>query len=149
MPIAVDIFPAGANVLSLPVPPSLNAYLRHRVIPGRKPRAITYKTAEAKEYQLKAANSARVAGYRKIGKPTPIAFYMVWYRARKAGDLDNRLKVVIDSLQGVLFDNDGQIGRIVAVLSDAEPGRARVEVSVVPLDATQIEHEASAPTFAL
>lgn len=43
---------------------------------------------------------------------TDVVVYADWYRARRSGDLDNRMKVLWDALQGVAYDNDSQIVEI-------------------------------------
>lgn len=98
---------------------------------------MSYKTAEATEYQRLAANTARAAGVRLIPKSTKVKLSVLWYRERKAGDLDNRLKVMVDALEGVAFDNDSQIAQIEARYDDTEPGNPRMVVEVVPLEAPQ------------
>lgn len=37
---------------------------------------------------------------------------IIWYRSRKAGDLDNRVKVVLDAMNGLCYDDDKQIRRL-------------------------------------
>ena len=58
----------------------------------------------------------------------PIAVSLTWYRGRRAGDLDNRLKQVLDALQGLCYVDDKQIVELHAHRKDA-PRRGRLEVT--------------------
>lgn len=62
----------------------------------------------------------------------PICVLVVWHRGRKSGDLDKRLGVVLDALQGVLYENDSQIVELVARRVES-PRDPHVIVSVTPL----------------
>ena len=94
--------PSGRIVrLTLPEAPSGNRYWR-KTKNGR-----TYVSAEAQKY----INTVRrmFAGEMLTG---PIAVVICWYRRRKAGDLDNRNKVALDAMQGVIYEDDSQIVEI-------------------------------------
>lgn len=106
--------------LVLPYPPSANRYWR--VFRGR---AVT--SAAATAYKRDVAALARSAG---LGGPSiaPIALEFVlrpprpldgdrrerlqgplWHLPVRCLDLDNALKVAIDALQGIIYDNDNQV----------------------------------------
>ena len=97
---------------TLPYPPSANRYLRHT---GRG----TYRTSEANTYRKQAQLAAMMAGIRArhFG---PVAIHATLHpRLTKAGkasetriDLDNCLKVALDALEGIAFENDKQVRRI-------------------------------------
>lgn len=104
--------------LTLPVPPSANRFYR-------KYRNRMVISDEGEQYK---------ADVVKLGKGlTPltgdIAITYRWYRKIKSGDLDNRGKCLLDSLQGVLYLNDKQIVRLVAERYD-DKHNPRVEVEV-------------------
>lgn len=104
-------------VLELPEPPSANRY-------WRMARGRLYASSEAKAYKAEVAEAARRAGYRKAGrdpfpKGVPIVVTFAWYRSRRMGDLDNRLKIVMDALNGVLWADDMQIVELHAYRYDA------------------------------
>lgn len=61
----------------------------------------------------------------------PVRITLAWYRGRKSGDLDKRIGVCLDALQGVLFDNDAQIVELLATRHE-DPSNPRIEVSVEP-----------------
>lgn len=103
-----------------PLPPSANKYWRYA---GGK----VYTTHEAKRYKEVVAMLARVDGAKLL--TGPVAVTVAIYRARKAGDLDNFLKILIDALQGICYRNDSQIVEINAMLHD-DRHEPRCEVSV-------------------
>lgn len=93
-------------VCILPEPPSSNRYWRRH---GH----VVYKTKEAKAYcELVAALTNQ---HRANGEPTfptgDVSMIVVWHRGRKAGDLDNRTKVLYDALEGSLYADDAQIAQ--------------------------------------
>lgn len=112
-------------------PPSANRWWRN--VNGRM---VTSRAArEYKEHVFAECARARV---RAVPKPTPVRLTMVWWRARKSGDLDKRLGVLLDALQGSLYENDAQIVSIHAERKDAAPGvsaAGRVAVIVEAADA--------------
>lgn len=107
--------------LTLPYPPSANRYWRQWQ--GR-----TVVSAEARQYKeevgwlVKAATSEWLTG--------PVALHVKVYRPQKRGDLDNCLKILLDSLKGVLFADDDQVVEIHAYRGDDKSNpRAEVKVS--------------------
>lgn len=107
--------------LTLPVPPSANRYWRTF-------RGHSVVSAEAKAYKIDAAWMAKAAG---ITEPLAgdVALTVRWYRERKSGDLSNRLKILEDALNGIAYNDDSQIVRIVAERYD-DKRNPRVEVEV-------------------
>lgn len=120
--------PAAASrtlTLELPEPPSANRYYR---------RAGTHlhRSAEANAYRERVlAEYLRTA--KRMGavfpKPCEVAVTYRWYRSAKRGDLDNRLKIIGDSLNGLAWDDDSQVVRILAERYD-DKARPRLEVTV-------------------
>lgn len=101
-------YTARAEVtLTLPIPPSANRYWRsvdHRVI----------VSPEAQEYK-------RLVRYSTTGiRPFKgnVAVNVTVFRPRKAGDLDNYLKVLLDALKGVLYDDDSVVVELHAFRDD-------------------------------
>ncbi len=108
--------------LVLPVPPSANAYWRvwqNRVL----------LSAAARSY--KAAVKFRCMQNHDLPKPFegPVVVSMVVYRARKAGDLDNFQKCLLDSIRGVAYLDDSQVVEIYARRED-DKENPRVEVRI-------------------
>ncbi len=99
-------------IVTLPYPPSANRYLRHT-------SRGTYRTKEANSYKdaaqwmAKSQHFTIATGFvlvnvtlhqRLTKKNEPSATVM---------DLDNCIKVAMDALQGIAFENDKQVRRIV------------------------------------
>lgn len=133
----------------LPPPVSANVYWRTRVV-GRA--AMTYVSAEAKEFKARVAQLVRAAG---LAEPIPgrVAVNLKLYphrplnwktRQRKLGtawddgvrsiDLDNSIKVTLDAMKGVAFDDDVWVRQIVAERMVPD-GEARVVVTITALEA--------------
>ena len=106
--------------LDLPEPPSVNVYYRYGN--GR-----TYMSVAGVAYNLKVMAICR----RKKAKPLSGAICVTvhWYRGIKSGDVDNRLKPVLDSLQGHAYTNDKQIIELHAYRHDRK-GNPGVTVTI-------------------
>lgn len=108
--------------LVLPYPPSANRYWRNF-------RGNVVTSAEARSYKLEVAYLAKHVGIEKLGGP--VVVFVDIYRPRRVGDLDNRLKVLLDALQGVAYDNDSQVVEVHARrFDDKQNPRAELEVRV-------------------
>ncbi len=107
---------------SYPLPPSSNRYWR--VYRGRP-----VVSEEAREYKALLKTLAHRDCVEQLDGP--VAVYVKVYRARKAGDLDNFLKVLLDSMQGVFYANDNQVFELHALLRN-DKNRPRVEVRHEP-----------------
>lgn len=110
-------------MITLPWPPSANKYWRN--VAGR-----TVKSKEARTYQAAAGWTARAAGVDMLAGDLVVS--LRFYRPRKAGDLDNRIKVTLDALNGIAYADDAQIKELHAYLDD-DKGDPRVEVEIGPL----------------
>ena len=113
----------GAPVtVTLPYPPSANRYWRQWQ--GR-----TLVSAEARAYKTTAYALALSQGMRPIAGPVSVAVDV--YRPAKRGDLDNSMKVLLDALKGVAFEDDQQVCELHARRFD-DKDKPRVEVLVTP-----------------
>lgn len=84
----------------LPYPPSANQYWRNyggRMVVSDK----------AKDYKVSV--SVAVSELQTRAVTGNVAVHILVYRPRKAGDLDNSLKILIDSLRGIAYVDDSQI----------------------------------------
>lgn len=110
--------------LSLPEPPSSNRYWRHA-------RGRTYLSADALAYrETVSAKYAASCTLDAVAFPDePIVVCFTWYRGRRAGDLDNRVKQLLDALQGLAYTDDAQIVELHAYREDA-PRRGRLDVTM-------------------
>lgn len=109
----------------LPIPPSANRYWRmwrgHMVI-----------SDEARAYKSGAMLRALSQGARPMSGPVSVSLTL--YRKERRGDLDNRIKVALDALQGVAYLNDSQVTEIHAKLAD-DPSNPRLVVWVESAEA--------------
>lgn len=108
----------------LPYPPSANrlwANFRGHVV----------KTAEAREYSKTCAELVRLAGGKLTEKAVVVNILVE--RPRRVGDLDNRLRAVLDALNGLVYSDDDQVVGIVATRID-RPGDGGVWVTVREVD---------------
>lgn len=123
------------NVVSLilPVPPSANRYWR-TVVNRKSLRAMTFVSIEAMEYK------ATVRALAQIDRPTDeeVIVTVKWFRAIRSGDLDNRIKCLLDALEGVVYENDKQICEMHTYRFD-DPKRPRVEVEIRVVPAAQAQ----------
>jgi crossover junction endodeoxyribonuclease RusA len=110
--------------LVVPYPPTANTYWR--VWRGR-----AVKSTEARAYQDAVAKLARAAGWRPLDGPVHVRLD-VW-RPRRIGDLDNTLKVLLDSLKGIAFRDDAQVVAITASRWE-DKAHPRAEISVCPAE---------------
>lgn len=112
--------------LVLPLPPSWNRVFKARAVPvGRgKFTAQVYKSQEAKQYAATVGAHVR----RQLEEPFPrhvmlrVSGDVVM--ARAGCDLDDRFKVLLDSLQGHVFVNDEQVaefGRVRRLVDSTNP----------------------------
>lgn len=107
--------------VTLPYPPSINAYWRFRKKGG------VYKTETARAY---AWDALAVVGERAPMEGL-LSVTLHVYRPQKSGDLDNRVKLILDVLQDVLYYDDSQIVEIHAYRHD-DRKNPRVEVEITP-----------------
>lgn len=105
-------------MLVLPYPPSANRYWRHA-------NNRTFKSAEATHYQQVVAWQCAALGL--VPERSPVCLNITVYRPQRRGDLDNRLKVLLDALQGFVFVDDEQVVELHAYLRD-DRRNPRVEV---------------------
>lgn len=106
--------------LTLPPPISANRYWRNfrgRMVVSDEARA--YKTAVG--WIANSAGADMLTG--------DVCVMLDVYRGAKRGDLDNKIKVILDALQGVSYINDSQIVEIHARRFD-DKGNPRVEVEI-------------------
>ena len=115
---------SGEIRLRLPAPPSMNRLwrvTRHGKV---------YKDPEVAKYQK------QVQAYVMAERVVPIltgdlTVYMDWHRAKKIGDTDNRMKVLLDALgKGLCYADDAQIKKIVLERWDGRRDKACVEVLI-------------------
>jgi crossover junction endodeoxyribonuclease RusA len=107
-------------VILLPYPVSANRYWRTF-------RNRTVRSAEATKYRKEAQLAFLLAGSKKIDGPVRVAIKF-HPRANKDGgasksrlDIDNVIKVTLDALNGLAYDDDKQVVAVSAELSTPIP----------------------------
>jgi Holliday junction resolvase RusA-like endonuclease len=100
-------------VLTLPEAPSANQYWRrHGHVMHVSAAAKAYKDAVAmltSKYRQQLPHSTATECTFPSGD---LSLTVLWHRSSKRGDLDNRLKILGDALQGCVFRKDAQIAEI-------------------------------------
>lgn len=108
--------------------PSVNRYWRvatggHRYI-GKEGLLFKRKVVEYSKYR-------HFVCFRE-----DVEVHINWYKkGRLNGDLDNILKVILDSLKGIAFFDDKQVKRIIATMWE-QTGYDAIEIQVAELDLT-------------
>ena len=108
-------------MIELPYPPSSNRYWRHV---GNK----TLKSEEARNYQTTAGWLWKATGVDMLDGDVCVSLRI--FRPQRRGDLDNRIKVLLDALNGIAYEDDGQVVELHAYLGD-DKKNPRVELEVV------------------
>lgn len=110
--------------LILPLPPSTNRIWRGT---GRR----VYKSAEYNDFLTQVGWKCKEA---QINQMTgEVAAEVSFYFKTKAGDADNRLKALWDSLQGYAYANDSQVTRC-CYERHTDSKNPRVEVKLISLN---------------
>lgn len=158
---SVNIAPARAPEavrLVLPSPPSANRYWRS-FVPRGGTRAITVVSDEAKAYKRDVLKLALTSGVRDPIRgrvELRVSLYPArpqdwakraqrnpddWDDGVRSIDLDNALKVLLDALKNVAFDDDCWVRKIVAERCEPDERGARVEVEIAPLVVERVAPE--------
>lgn len=107
-------------ILTLPYPPTANNFkmiINNRMI----------LTSEARAYKATVTHLARKSGCEMLLGPVSVTVDV--YRPRRVGDLDNCLKVLLDSITGVAWKDDAQIVEIHARRYE-DKNNPRVELTI-------------------
>ena len=91
---------SNSILITLPYPPSANRYWRSY-------RGRVVKSEEARAYQQKAGWIAKTSGFDCTSNNVSLTLRV--YRPAKRGDLDNTLKILVDSLKGIIYQDDEQV----------------------------------------
>jgi len=92
--------PRASNVITLPWPPSIN----HYYVRTRRGVCLNPKAAA---YRLEAGLRANQQVKECLTGEVTVTIQL--YRPRKTTDIDNPLKAILDSLNGIAFTDDGNI----------------------------------------
>lgn len=90
-----------------------------------------YITPEGAEFKRQITSAAKMAVEKasRTNTDAPCCIYLrIWYPTRRF-DVDAAVKPILDALQGVVYDNDRQVHRLVVVKCvDKEDPRTDIEV---------------------
>ena len=111
----------GALVLTMPSPGSAN---RH----SRTGKGRVYKPKAVREYQT-AAGWAMASCPKIMGD---VSVDVTWYRERRVGDVDNKLKPLLDALKDVAFGDDAKVAALSIRRIDSPEMRPCMVVSIRP-----------------
>lgn len=90
-------------LINLPLPPSINRVIGTRL--GNKHRDVQCWIKQADAHLLRDPAAWRQTFARRLGGP--FAVDIVWNRAQRDGDIDNRIKPLLDYVQRLeLIRND-------------------------------------------
>ena len=118
-------------MIILPYPISTNRYWRTF-------RGMTVVSKEAKAYKEQVAQIAQLSGCIKHSGNVSIDITLYPKRNKdgspnaKVMDLENCLKVVLDALQGVAYDNDKQVVALTAKYANEPKENGGVKVCIKP-----------------
>lgn len=101
------------------------------VVPKGRPRVGkhgTYTPSKTKAYENKVRIFARMACKAPVSGPVAVRIKMY---GKGRGDIDNKIKAFLDSMNDIVFNDDRQVVRLEAErFPDGEP-RAEVEVEEI------------------
>lgn len=83
--------------LELPLPPSANAYWRHRNNPNPRLPPIVHVSPEGQEYQKRVARIVLPQRHPRLQGLVSVTIAM--WMERETGDADNRIKPLLDALE--------------------------------------------------
>lgn len=123
----------GAVSLTLPLPPSVNRYFKSRAMKGPNGKWIAqvYKSSEAKLYAKQV--EALCSHLTPWPRAQMLRFTGLVVMERAGCDLDDRLKVLLDALQGFVYENDEQVAEFGNVRRIVDSKAPRVEISFLPI----------------
>lgn len=136
--------------VKLPLPPSWNRAFRTAAMPTKQRHkhgafkgervwtARVYKSKEAEAYAGAAGSALRRQGIEEPPYPRNVMLRVSGdvVMARAGCDLDDRFKVLLDALQGLVFENDEQVAAFgdVRRLVDSSDPHVRLKFEPIPVD---------------
>jgi Holliday junction resolvase RusA-like endonuclease len=122
-----EVAPGGGWRFTMPVVTSANR--TWRMGKGR-----TYKGGKA----TADTKAAATAFCRMVPMGGELAVSIVWYRAQRSGDVDNRIKGTLDLLRGIAYADDASVARVSCErVDDGSPARLVVDVQPAGIRACQ------------
>lgn len=124
--------------LTLPLPESVNAYLKHKVsYKGKKPVVVAYKTSETVAFEKMASNivlnEMRKQNWTTPDSDTWVRVEAIWYFSKAGNDTNNRWKSLLDILQSVgVYTNDSKVIEA-SINTFVDSSNPRVELNIYTL----------------
>ena len=119
--------------VTLPEPPSANRWWRHQ-------RKQHHLSEEARAYKdnvpvLVAAALNVTLHSLPLYPAGDVLVAITWRRKRASGDLDKRVPILLDALQGVFYREDSQVAGLIAIRKDlaSEQEAGTIVVTVGPM----------------
>jgi len=120
------------------VPVSVNHYRLIKCINGKPVICRTRKANEMKEFiKWHTYLSLKKQGIKTdahtlplFKKPCKVSLSIVYMYNKKPKDIDNILKVLLDSLEGILFENDAQITELYIKKEKSKKNSISLEISL-------------------
>lgn len=115
--------------LSLPLPPPINRQYHGSARGGRL--ILSDESRTWKQLAGLLLNQHHL-------EPTldPVSVSLTFYRPQRSGDIDNRIKITLDVLQGHFYVNDSQVA-VLHVINSVDRANPRVEIRVARLPEEQ------------
>lgn len=125
------------TVLFLPMPPSANVYWRSVTIRGA---ARVLESREARAYKADVAERLAALGVKPLAGP--VVLHLAVMFATASGDLDNRVKPLLDALKGKALEDDRWVVEIHAkkrLAGEGQPESVQVELApACPVDHREV-----------
>jgi Holliday junction resolvase RusA-like endonuclease len=90
------------------------------VVAGIPSSAQGRNKSSIRAWQRKVAASARAAlpaGFQPVLVPVRVLI-VVFYEGAPSGDIDNKIKPILDALKGIVYDDDSRVVEVRAVRQD-------------------------------
>jgi Holliday junction resolvase RusA-like endonuclease len=92
-----------------------------------------WRVGKGRAYKAKGAETDTKAAALLFRHVVPLlgelAVSIMWYRAQRSGDCDNRVKGTLDLLRGIAYHDDASVARVTCErVDDGTPARLVVDV---------------------
>jgi Holliday junction resolvase RusA-like endonuclease len=119
--------------LTLEWPPSNNHYKRHYCTVDREHAVRARLTDQAEQYKHNAGWAAKMVRGPQEPLSGPVSVVIHAYLPTRRTDADNVSKLVFDSLNGIIWEDDKQVVDYHIYLVRGDEKNARLELSITEL----------------
>lgn len=122
-----------------PPVPKARARVTSRIDADGKRDTRSFTPAKTKAYEnhvavIAGAARSHLRQWPHLDAKARFGLSVSIFRSAERGDLDNFVKAISDACNGVLWVDDSQVRRILAMVDGCEKGRERVEVEIWTID---------------